>query len=88
MDDKEEVLQTEEMTWSRDWSWHRAELRTEWEESCVSMCSCMGMCVHVWVCMRVCAHVWLGLDRQGRHRRTVWYTGTPQPCTGQSGLQV
>jgi len=57
VDDKEEVLQTEEMTWSRDWSWHRAELRTEWEESCVSMCSCMGMCVHAWVCMRVCAHM-------------------------------
>ena len=38
MEDKEEVLQTEEMTWSRGWSWHRAELRTEWEESCVSVC--------------------------------------------------
>lgn len=46
------------------------------------VCACMG--VHACVC----AHVWLGLDRQGRHRRTVWYTGTPQPCTGQSGLQV
>ena len=34
----------EEMTWSRGWSWHRAELRTEWEESCVSVCSQRKRC--------------------------------------------
>ena len=66
VEDKEEVLQTEEMMWSRGWSWQRAELRTKWEESCASVCSCMGMRVHAWVCVHV--YVWLGLDRQGRHR--------------------
>lgn len=68
------------MTWSRGWGWRRAELRTEWEELRVSVCSRMGMCVRAWV--------WLRLDRQGRHRGTMWYVGTPQSCPGQSGLLV
>lgn len=56
------------MTWSRGWGWRRAELRTEWEESRVSVCSRMGMCVRAWVCMHGCGS---GLTGKG---------DTGEPC--------